>query len=282
MRAAKSSEVASQRAGRCAWSRPACGPAEAWARGHEGTPVTLLAAGAGKGPDGTVGTDGRPAAAPTGAGSRMDERAAGAMYVVALVAAVLLVSAALARTTLIGASRTVDGSVRRDAATPPQLTAHPDVPGGHPGEPDRSRSRTPMCSPQGRDEADAAALDDVAGLELRLLDPQLRREGQVFQELLHPDFIEFGASGRRWTRDAVTAPAPPPPHPPKTYVASGLHAVALARDVVLVTYTATSDGAATRRSSVWTCEDGRAWRMRFQQGTPIPKDHVTTSESDST
>lgn len=41
--------------------------------------------------------------------------------------------------------------------------------------------------------------------ELKLLDPEVRRSPQRVGELLHPEFVEIGASGRIWDRDAIIA-----------------------------------------------------------------------------
>lgn len=37
-------------------------------------------------------------------------------------------------------------------------------------------------------------------LDLRLLQPQVRASAGELEKLLHPDFFEFGASGRTWDR----------------------------------------------------------------------------------
>jgi hypothetical protein len=44
--------------------------------------------------------------------------------------------------------------------------------------------------------------------ELRLLDPEIRRSPEQVGALLHPEFHEFGASGRRWDRASVTPRRP--------------------------------------------------------------------------
>ena len=42
-------------------------------------------------------------------------------------------------------------------------------------------------------------------LEQRLLDPAVRARPDLVAALLHPDFLEYGASGRVWDRAAVVA-----------------------------------------------------------------------------
>jgi hypothetical protein len=46
----------------------------------------------------------------------------------------------------------------------------------------------------------------VIGLELRLLQLEARASAGELDQLLHPDFVEFAASGRRWDRSqAITS-----------------------------------------------------------------------------
>ena len=86
------------------------------------------------------------------------------------------------------------------------------------------------------DEAVATA---IAG-ELRLLDPAVRRAPEQVAELLHPDFVEFGASGRRWSRPDIIeelAAEQQPAGQQSVAEVWDLTAARLADDVVLVTYT---------------------------------------------
>lgn len=59
------------------------------------------------------------------------------------------------------------------------------------------------------DSATRAAVDN----ELRLLDPRTRRSPERVAELLHPDFTEFGASGRAWDRASMLAAIATPDQP---------------------------------------------------------------------
>jgi hypothetical protein len=88
------------------------------------------------------------------------------------------------------------------------------------------------------------------------------------------DFLEIGASGRRWTRDEVLEALHE--EPPNDLVAiESFDCAELAPDVLLATFdmvAAGPDGVTrSRRSSTWVRHDGD-WRMRFHQGTPIPPD----------
>ena len=79
--------------------------------------------------------------------------------------------------------------------------------------------------------------------------------------LIADDFIEFGRSGRVWTRDSIREPLEGPPAAPVPI--DRFEVAELGDDVALVTYR----GALANRSSVWVRRDGR-WQLRFHQGTP--------------
>ena len=118
------------------------------------------------------------------------------------------------------------------------------------------------------DEAVAAA---IAG-ELRLLDPAVRRAPEQVADLLHPDFLEFGASGRRWSRPDIIEELAAEQHPGGQQAVaqvSELTGTRLAPDVVLVTYVSQSESRRCHRSSVWR-QTPAGWRVFFHQGTIIP------------
>ena len=119
-----------------------------------------------------------------------------------------------------------------------------------------------------------ACADDIAR-ELRrseeaLLDPAVRRDRTRVGELLTDDFVEFGSSGRIWTRDEIldllAGETRAPIH------MTDFECVLLAEDVALVTYRASRTDAQTAiqssslRSSIWT-KKPEGWRLRFHQGT---------------
>ena len=107
---------------------------------------------------------------------------------------------------------------------------------------------------------------DVVRRELLLLDPSVRASRERVLALLHPDFVELGASGRRW--DAETAAASMAAAAAGDPVeASGFVGSRLADDVVLLTFEARRYLRVSLRSSVWVRLDGE-WRLRFHQGTP--------------
>ncbi|MEN8652625.1 nuclear transport factor 2 family protein [Streptomyces sp. 21So2-11] len=104
--------------------------------------------------------------------------------------------------------------------------------------------------------------------ELRLLDPAVRASAELLAELLHPEFSEFGASGRHWDRDsivaALTAEGASAPSP---ITASRMRGVQLAPDLVHLTFDIRSGDRHSHRSSLWRLTD-RGWLLYFHQGTP--------------
>jgi hypothetical protein len=104
--------------------------------------------------------------------------------------------------------------------------------------------------------------------ELRLLDPAVRRAADQVDAMLDPEFVEFGASGRRWERrEIVTALAADSGYAAPTVL--DLTGMRIADDAVLLTYTTNDGNRRCRRSSIWRrTSDG--WRVLFHQGTLIP------------
>ncbi len=80
--------------------------------------------------------------------------------------------------------------------------------------------------------------------------------------LIADDFVEFGRSGRVWTRETIRQLLEGPPG--DAVLIEAFEVALLADDVALVTYRA----AGANRSSIWVRHDGR-WKLRFHQGTPI-------------
>jgi hypothetical protein len=115
-------------------------------------------------------------------------------------------------------------------------------------------------------------LEELRTLEMELQTIEARRNRQRMERLLHPDFVEFGRSGKRYARADIlnefgrTSVLPT--------VRSGNYELAvLAEGVVLLTYLSAhedTDGKQSRhtlRCSVWVCTE-IGWQMRFHQGTP--------------
>lgn len=113
--------------------------------------------------------------------------------------------------------------------------------------------------------------DSARALEESLLNPSVRASAQRMDALIADDFIEFGSSGRVFTKRDVLDSANSLPDIVTPLV--DLEATVLGRGIVLVTYRSTTKNSngSTRsalRSSVWVYRNDR-WQLRFHQGTPV-------------
>jgi hypothetical protein len=101
----------------------------------------------------------------------------------------------------------------------------------------------------------------IRALEELLLTPAVRASRFELESLLSDQFVEFGSSGRVYSKaemiEALIA------SPGCTATVSDFRVLALAANVMLATYR--SEHAL--RSSLWRRE-GNDWRMIFHQGTP--------------
>ena len=111
----------------------------------------------------------------------------------------------------------------------------------------------------------------MRGLEESLLVPTIRKSTQLL-DLLADEFIEFGSSGRVYTKDDLVAVLQA--ESPVVQTTSDLQVTTLAPDVALLTYKIRRHSEPvvdTLRSSLWRRSNGK-WQMVFHQGTltPIP------------
>jgi hypothetical protein len=113
-----------------------------------------------------------------------------------------------------------------------------------------------------------ADVQQVMDSELRLLTPAVRRSPAAVEALLHPEFVEFGASGRRWDRPAMVAAIGAGLTDGTVPEVSEVRGVRLAESVVLVTYVTRRPGQRVRRSSLWRRNAAGTWQLYFHQGTP--------------
>jgi hypothetical protein len=107
-------------------------------------------------------------------------------------------------------------------------------------------------------------------LEKTLLDPAVRRDRARVSSLLAEDFIEFGSSGKIWSRHTILDLLET-----ENFVPPEIEDLACRRlgdGVMLVTYktarfnTDTRVRSTTLRSSIWIDEAGN-WLIHFHQGT---------------
>jgi hypothetical protein len=105
---------------------------------------------------------------------------------------------------------------------------------------------------------------EVIERELALLDPAVRRDPRRVRALLHPDFMEYGASGRIWDRDSIAAVTSGTEQP---IAAEGMRSTRLGPEAILLTYRSDDAGRRALRSSVWLRDTDAGWLLRFHQGT---------------
>ncbi|MFE5495701.1 DUF4440 domain-containing protein [Streptomyces virginiae] len=121
---------------------------------------------------------------------------------------------------------------------------------------------------------DGEGVAEAVAREMRLMSPGVRTSRALTDGLLDPEFVEVGASGRRWDRSAMLAALPDlegGAEDGPRYEPAGMTGVELAPGVVHLTYETTIDGRRARRSSIWRrAADGSGWRMYYHQATPVP------------
>ncbi|MCM3264865.1 nuclear transport factor 2 family protein [Streptomyces thermoviolaceus] len=115
---------------------------------------------------------------------------------------------------------------------------------------------------------DRAAVRAAVDGELRLLDPGVRAGPEAVRELLDPEFVEVGASGRRWDAESIlTVTSSGAVSEDRPVEVSRMSGVVLAPGVVHLTYLSDHQGRRAWRSSLWRLTEGR-WRLYYHQGTP--------------
>ena len=122
-----------------------------------------------------------------------------------------------------------------------------------------------------RSEVSRTVAAELLHCELQLLSPKVRRDRSRVGALLARDFVEFGASGRVWSREETLEELAREEgfEPP---VMEDFRCRQLAEDLVLVTYRTVrgdtdADGQQmSLRSSLWS-KQMKGWMLRFHQGT---------------
>ena len=104
-------------------------------------------------------------------------------------------------------------------------------------------------------------------LEKSFLDPGSRQRPSSLAHLLADDFVEFGKSGRKYSKSEILGALAA--ETPRDIIATEFQVTALGSQAALLTYRATTGSVSSLRSSVWILQDDR-WQLLFHQGTPIP------------
>lgn len=123
--------------------------------------------------------------------------------------------------------------------------------------------------PAGEPEDDLAL---VLRLEAELQTTACRRDSARLLELLAPDFLEVGASGRVWDLSGVLEllDAPEYADPDDEEIAvTGLGGRIIAEGVILVSWDSTHKNRRARRTSLWH-RDPDGWHLMHHQGTILP------------
>jgi hypothetical protein len=113
--------------------------------------------------------------------------------------------------------------------------------------------------------------EHLFALEQELLTNSTRRSRNRLEQLLAPEFFEFGSSGNVWSRKDILERLPNEPATEVT--ASNFMAYGISADAVLVTYQTTCvepDGSLVKalRSSIWK-SNRSAWQNVFPSGNQI-------------
>lgn len=112
-------------------------------------------------------------------------------------------------------------------------------------------------------------------LEEMLMMPVIRRSPEEVSKLLADEFIEFGASGKVWTKEQIIEELQNEPE--IKFTISDFDVRELAPDIMLARYRVKSQlvddnkVGHSLRSSIWKQIDGH-WQMVFHQGTRAPTD----------
>ena len=117
----------------------------------------------------------------------------------------------------------------------------------------------------GRTDAESLS-KHLRELEESLLQPDVRKSARL-SELLADGFVEFGSSGRVYTKADLVAVVQA--ETPVAQTTSDFRVAMLAPEAALVTYRIrrrSTPPVDTLRCSIWQ-RDGTHWRMVFHQGT---------------
>ncbi len=108
--------------------------------------------------------------------------------------------------------------------------------------------------------------ETIFEFETALLDPTVRAAKDKLQEFISDEFIEFGSSGKVYTRNDILDLLPL--EDPIDVQVEEFTITELSTGVVLAKYRSKTDAQVTLRSSIWKLYDGQ-WKMMFHQGTRV-------------
>lgn len=115
------------------------------------------------------------------------------------------------------------------------------------------------------------ACAEVIGRERQLLEPEVRRQPDLVRALHHPEFVEFGASGRIWNAESIIN-ALTSEQAPHEIAATDFLALRLSPDVILLTFktdSAECAGSAKFHSDWLWCNFTADWQMLSLTNTNV-------------
>ncbi|MFJ5156740.1 DUF4440 domain-containing protein [Streptomyces sp. NPDC088353] len=119
-----------------------------------------------------------------------------------------------------------------------------------------------------------SSVAEVIKRELQLMSPAVRSSRALADQFFDPEFVEVGASGRRWDRQSMLSALPVMQGAAEDgpqYVPTEMTGTVLVPGIVHLTFETTLDGRRARRSSIWRkLDDDSGWRMYYHQATPVP------------
>jgi hypothetical protein len=121
------------------------------------------------------------------------------------------------------------------------------------------------------DPALLSVLEELKAREPIFHRPEFGTTRADFESMMHCDFWEIGASGRRYSREYVLAELERRRQSPSEDVwhTSQFHCRRLAPDMYLLTYTLIQNKIRkTRRSTLWQYTEV-GWKILFHQGTMV-------------
>jgi len=119
------------------------------------------------------------------------------------------------------------------------------------------------------EQTDGSELDLIMRLERELQTKACRNDRARLLELLAPDFVEVGASGRVWDRSRILQLLASQAGDTDEITVTNLAGRMLAERFALVHWGSVYKGQSARRTSLWR-HDEHGWRLVHHQATVLP------------
>lgn len=113
--------------------------------------------------------------------------------------------------------------------------------------------------------------DKIYELETSLLTSAVRHSTAQLNKLISEDFVEFGSSGKVYTKRDLLSSLPK--EIAQTFVIEDFKVMELSENVLLATYRVKIEGILSLRSSIWKQIEFE-WQIVFHQGTPAHLEEI--------